>query len=697
MVWTLRITTTAFMLSFLFAGCSAHRGETVDDRSNPERRSLHYTCRLKSGEVIATTEREIADDTSVSKAKVFHRETEGEPVIIEAGESRKDAPAEGEKSLKTFQPVLVEKLYEVAEGLGMGEEMKVAVEAEAQSDVPNEERNMQLSRVRTIPKEMRYGRDAFPHMTTSEARVGAPVKIHRAMEGRVVSVDEKEVVVAFTPLLDKRLEGPFGAYIINDRGDHYEVEIDAKVGRLVRVGPLMGRISEAGATIFNIDYSHPFGGETLYCDVAVRPAPDEAPEARTDERESGEASSAAEAGGETKAALPGSEAGEKQKTDRAEAAQVAEEIPGIVQPGDLVEVSYTASLETGEVFRTTRASVAEDPNREKVGWYETQEYCCGPETLVAGEEGAVPGLGGALLGMRMGEKRRVTVPESKAYGPRNAKWLGEFARVRSISRIMTIPAESYIKQYGGFPVKDKTVDVNPYVTGRIVEVKEENVTLELTPTAEIDEAELGTTRVKVVDDRIDLVLTPRIGAPFPFQDRTGRIIAVGDRKFTVDFNHPLAGKPIVLEIEVGSLTKVSSLRDRNIPWIEDHDKGLDAAARDKKPVVLVLYAPWCKWSKKLLEESLEDPRIKLLRDSFIWVKVDSHEHKDIKDFYEQRGFPMIVLMESQGSVIKKIAGFKEPEALQQELKQLIGNRKVGPEGVPQTVHHGHAAVADKVK
>jgi FKBP-type peptidyl-prolyl cis-trans isomerase 2 len=692
MLWKSRITLTLFVLCLLFAGCST-RG--ADERRTQEKRSLHYTCRLKSGEVIATTEREIGDDPSVPKSRVFHRETEGVPFNIEAGESLKEATAEHEKVLKTFQPVLLEQLHKVAEGLDIGEKKKVSVETEPQLDVPAEERNMQLSRVKTFPKEMRYARDAFPHMTASEAKLGASVNLHRALEGRVVSIDEKEVVVSFTPLSDRPLEGPFGDYMIHDKGDHYEIEIDARVGSLVRVGPLVGRISEVGPTIFNIDYSHPFGGERLTCDVAVGPAVDEAQGTVTAGKVSGGASGT-ETGGVTKEAMPGLQKAEKEKTVGSEAAPAAEEIPEIVQQGDLVEVSCTASMETGEVFWTTRNSVAEDPDRHKVDWYEKQEHC-GPETLVAGEQGPVPGLADALLGMRMGEKRRVTVPESKAYGPRNAKWLGEFARVRSIPRTMTIPAESYMKQYGGVPVKDKTVNVNPYVRGRVVEVTEKNVTLELTSATEVDEAELGTTRVKELGDRIELSLTPRIGAPFPFQDRTGRIVAVGDTKFTVDFNHPLAGKPIVLDMEILSLTKASSFRDRKIPWFEDHDKGLDAAAKEKKPVVLVLYAPWCNWSKKLLEESLEDPRIKLLKDSFIWVKVNSDKQKDIKEFYEQKGFPLTLVIEPEGGVISRLEGFKEPEALRRELKQLIDNHRAGPEKVLRTTPRGRAAVAGMVK
>jgi thioredoxin-like negative regulator of GroEL len=85
----------------------------------------------------------------------------------------------------------------------------------------------------------------------------------------------------------------------------------------------------------------------------------------------------------------------------------------------------------------------------------------------------------------------------------------------------------------------------------------------------------------------------------------------------------------------------------------------------------VLYAGWCSWSKKLLTESLEDPRIKQMKDRFVWVKVDSDKEQAFKEAYQQNGFPMVVVLNSKGDVVKKIDGYRDAAALKKELEGVL--------------------------
>jgi thiol:disulfide interchange protein len=153
-------------------------------------------------------------------------------------------------------------------------------------------------------------------------------------------------------------------------------------------------------------------------------------------------------------------------------------------------------------------------------------------------------------------------------------------------------------------------------------------------------------------------------------DAKGRIVATDGMSFTVDFNHPLAGKDIDFDVEVVALTKASAFK-APLPWMADHDKGLKSAESEKKDMLLVLYAGWCSWSKKLLEESLEDPRIKQMKDRFVWVKVDSDKEQAFKEAYQQNGFPMVVVLNSKGDVVKKIDGYRDAAALKRELEEVL--------------------------
>jgi hypothetical protein len=216
------------------------------------------------------------------------------------------------------------------------------------------------------------------------------------------------------------------------------------------------------------------------------------------------------------------------------------------------------------------------------------------------------------------------------------------------------------------------VNLTPYFKARVIKITEHYAALEsLVTDDERIQEDFGTADIRVTGGEITVTLTPKIGALFEINGRKGRITQAEDTSFTVDFNHPLAGHTILLDMEVLTLTKASALRNIIIPWQEDHDTAFLAAGREEKPMVLVLYADWCQWSKRLLGEVFEDPRIKILRDWFVWAKVDSYKYSEYKDLYGQNGFPMVVFMNRQGKVVTKLDGFHDAKTVRQALDQLI--------------------------
>ena len=359
-----------------------------------------------------------------------------------------------------------------------------------------------------------------------------------------------------------------------------------------------------------------------------------------------------------------------------------DEDPEKVQKGDLVRVNYTAKcfsvgsahpafLEGGQVFYTTLAGVAGDPDVKKVAWYEEPKGFA-PEDVLAGEEGSIPGLGKGTLGMAVGEKRTITLRPEKAYGRPDQQEMVQLPTVKRMPKVISMTAQEYVQKFRSFPVVGKEVNLTPYFKARAVEITEHYVTLELlAKDGERIEDDFGTTEIHSDGKEVTIKLIPRIGAPFEFKGRKGRIISTDGNAFTVDFNNPLTGKTIVLDLEVVSLTKASGMAGWRIPWLEDHDAGLAAALTDGKPIVLVLHAEWCGWCKRLLNEVMDDPRIKSLEDKFVWVKINSNVELEYKDLYEQKGFPLIILLSPEGEVIKKLDGFRDAATLKRELDNII--------------------------
>ena len=228
--------------------------------------------------------------------------------------------------------------------------------------------------------------------------------------------------------------------------------------------------------------------------------------------------------------------------------------------------------------------------------------------------------------------------------------------------------EDYVKSFHAFPIVGKEVGITPYFKARVVEVGENFASLECqAKSGERFEESFGTTEVKVEGETISMNLTPRIGAPFEFQGHAGMIVSSSENRFMVDFNNPLAGKPVVLDLQVVSVSKASDLNAIQIEWLDNHEEGLALAKKTGKPAVVLLYADWCSFCKKLFTETLQDPRMRALKDRFVWIRVNSDVNSSYKQMYGQDGFPMIVLLDPDGKVIHKIQGFKDALALRAEL------------------------------
>lgn len=341
----------------------------------------------------------------------------------------------------------------------------------------------------------------------------------------------------------------------------------------------------------------------------------------------------------------------------------AEESTGPVAEGDLVQVAIAAALPDGRAVSLALFAPA-IPADETDGARVLEE-------VVAGEESEIPGIGAAVIGMQPGERKEVVVPPGKAFPPVDPALKKEFPCEKILPRKITLSPAEYLEEVGGFPVEGQEVRLVPYFPARVGKVEAAAVTLEFLPEDRSRfEDELGAAEVRVEEDRVRILLAPRIGAPFEVDGRPGRIVATDGKTFTVDLNPPLAGETVKLEVTVVSRLPAERLAAMAIPWEEDFTTGMARAAEEAKPAVLVLYADWCQWSGRLFRESLEDARIKALRDRFLWLKVNSDRERDFQERFGQRGFPLVVVLDPQGKVIHTIDGFRTGEALARDLRHL---------------------------
>ncbi len=325
-----------------------------------------------------------------------------------------------------------------------------------------------------------------------------------------------------------------------------------------------------------------------------------------------------------------------------------DEQSGIVQPGDLVEISYKLSLENG-------VQVSSEKDKVKI-------LTAGPGAVLARE----------TIGMKVKQKKRSVIEPKDAFGIRKEENTQVFPANRTMPVDMQVSAEVYKKQFNGLPSENDLIQITPYFKSKVLKVDGQKIIIRnLAEDGFVQNKSIGQTTISVKDAVITISLEAKKGASFATGEKTGRIIEADEKSFLVDFNHPYAGKKMILDLEVLSITKASEFADIELEWIEDHDQGCDIAYKEKKNTVIMLYADWCGWCKKMLSETFEDPRIKMLADQFVWIKANSDADQSLKEFYGQDGFPLIVLSDYQGKILKKMEGFKSADKLLPELEMIL--------------------------
>jgi len=265
---SLAVAACAAALCWVFPGLAAPAGKDVIKAGDQV--EIHYTCRLKNGEIVATTEQSVADNASLKKSKIFDPGHERGAIKIEAGGIPGDSPDTSPRNYKDFEAQILNELLAAVVGRSPGQYKNVELQMKPVYASKPGEHDLHMALVRQRPKEKHIPVGEFEAHFGVAPQVGAAYVLDPAISGKIESVTDSDVVVKFAAEPGKMVETPFGQGTIKDGGDHWEIVIDAQVGRLIRTGPLVGRINKIAQRDFIIDYGAPFRDEPLRCDFTVQ-------------------------------------------------------------------------------------------------------------------------------------------------------------------------------------------------------------------------------------------------------------------------------------------------------------------------------------------------------------------------------------------------------------------------------------------
>lgn len=119
----------------------------------------------------------------------------------------------------------------------------------------------------------------------------------------------------------------------------------------------------------------------------------------------------------------------------------------------------------------------------------------------------------------------------------------------------------------------------------------------------------------------------------------------------------------------------------DVTWVDGLPGALEQAAQADRPVMVDFYTEWCGWCKKLDAEVYTDERVeKLLTEAFVCVKIDGDTNEQLVEKYEVEGYPTIVILDTDGTTLKRIDGFEPADLFLIELRDALDLRKLHAEG-----------------
>lgn len=109
---------------------------------------------------------------------------------------------------------------------------------------------------------------------------------------------------------------------------------------------------------------------------------------------------------------------------------------------------------------------------------------------------------------------------------------------------------------------------------------------------------------------------------------------------------------------------------QSIEWNTSIRRAVDQAARENRPILVQVSAPWCPHCQQMKETSWTNPQLtRLVNERFVAIEVNADEQRDFIDRMGIKSLPTTLVVGSDLQVLDRLQGFQSADQLLQTLSR----------------------------
>lgn len=111
------------------------------------------------------------------------------------------------------------------------------------------------------------------------------------------------------------------------------------------------------------------------------------------------------------------------------------------------------------------------------------------------------------------------------------------------------------------------------------------------------------------------------------------------------------------------------------PWLKTLDQATQASQKERRPILVEVYAPWCGFCRQMRREIYDAPGFEAKSAGYTLLSLDGEKDIEFSKRYRIEGFPTVLFLDHNGVEISRLEGYADARrfygALQSAFKERL--------------------------